>query len=134
MPLVQVADLDLGRERLDRPPAGDPKNDLLRDPDFGAGVVEFTGDAAVGRAVERVVGVEQVQLDTPDQRPPGAQRDGPPGQVETDVEPGAVRSLRRLDRHRARVVERIGLVLRPGGVDDLPEIAFLIEETHADYR
>src|SRR6516225_9160871 len=115
MTLVQVADLDLGGERLDRPPPGDPENDLLRDADFGPGVVELAGDAAVGRAVERVVGVEQVEPDAPDQRLPDAQRDGPPGQVEADAEPGAVRPLCRLDRHRARVVERIGLVLRPGG-------------------
>jgi hypothetical protein len=133
MTLVQVTDLDRGGERLDNPPAGHPENDLLRDADFAPGIVKFARDAAVGRAVERVVGVEQVQFDAPDQSLPHAQRDGPPGQVESDAEPGSVRALRRLDRQRTRVVKWISLVLHPGGVDDLPEIALLIKETHADY-
>src|SRR5208282_4300660 len=133
MALVQMADLDLGGERLDRPPACDPENDLLRDADFAPGIVKFACDAAVGWAVERVVGVEQVQFDAPDQSLPHAQRDGPPGQVESDAEPGSVRALRRLDRQRTGVIEWISLVLHPGGVDDLTEIPLLIKETHADY-
>ena len=129
-----MTDLDLGSERLDRSPAGDAQNDLLRDADFAPGVVELAGDAAVDRAVERVVGVEQVEHDASDLRLPDAQRHCPPGQVERDPEPGSLRALRRLDRHGAWVVERISLVLHPGGVDDLPEIAFLIEQSDADYR
>jgi hypothetical protein len=126
-----MADLDLGSERLDRSPSGDPENDLLQDANFAPGIVELAGDTAVGRAVELVVGVEQVQPDAPDPRLP---REGPPGQVESDAEPGAVAALRRFDRHRTRAVERISLVLNPDGVDDLPEIALLIKETHADDR
>src|SRR5271166_4223427 len=133
MTLVQVADLDLGGERLDHPPARDPENNLLRDANFAPGIVEFACDAAVGWAVERVVRVEQVQFDAPDQGLPHAKRNGPPGQVESDAEPRSVRALRRLDRQRTRVIEWISLVLHPGGVDDLTEIPLLIKETHADY-
>src|SRR5271157_131365 len=73
MTLVQVTDFDLGGERLDNPPACDPENDLLRDADFAPGIVELAGDAAVGRAVARAVGVEQVKPDAPDPRLPDAE-------------------------------------------------------------
>jgi hypothetical protein len=133
MTLVQVTDLDRGGERLDRPPARDPEDDLLQNADFSPGVVEFAGDAAVGGAVDRVVGVKQIQCDASDLRLPDAQRDVSPGQVERDAEPRSVRALRRLDRHRTGVIERISLMLHPGGVDDLSEISLLIEQTDADY-
>jgi hypothetical protein len=133
MTLVQVTDLDRGGERLDRPPPCDPEDDFLQNADFSPGVVEFAGDAAVGGAVDRVVGVEQIQCDASDLRLLDAQRKGPPGQVERDAESRSVRALRQLDRHRTAVIERICLMLHPGGVDDLSEISLLIEQTDTDY-
>ena len=76
MTFVHVADLDLGDERLDDPPARNAEDDLLQQADLCPGIVELAGDAAVDRAVERIVGIQQVERDAPDQRLPDAQLNG----------------------------------------------------------
>jgi hypothetical protein len=48
MALVQVADFGFGRERFDRAPAGDAKDNFLQQPDLAAVVIELAGDTPVG--------------------------------------------------------------------------------------
>ncbi len=98
MSLVQMADLDLGGERLDRAPAAHPEHDFLQDPDLASGIIQLAGYAAVGGIVERDVGVEQIKPHPPNQRLPDAKRDRAARQVETDVQPASFGVARWLDR------------------------------------
>ena len=57
---------------------------------------------------------------------------GAAGQFEPDAQPAVFRQDNRFDGHRRRFVIRIELLLHSARVDELPEIAFLIEKTDAD--
>ena len=61
-------------------------------------------------------------------------RSGPPRQIHDDVQARAARVRHRLHRHHRRLVVGIGLLLPAGGVDHLPEIAFLVQQADADRR
>jgi hypothetical protein len=129
-----MTNLNFWGERFDSAPAGYTKDDFLQDADFCAGIIEFPGDAAIGRTVQCLVGIEQVKLDAPDQGLPEAQKDCPPGEVEMNAKPSSVRADCRLDRHRARVVKWICLVLHAGGIDHLTKIPLPGEEADSNYR
>lgn len=79
MALVHMADLDFGVKRLNYPPAGDPGRYLLQDADLATGVVELASDPPIRGAVERVVGVEQVEPDASNRRLPDTELDRPSG-------------------------------------------------------
>ncbi len=72
---VEVADLRRDAQRPEHPPAGDAQDHLLLQAHLRAAAVELAGDAAVGRAVGGVVGVEQVELHPPGLHLPHAQPD-----------------------------------------------------------
>ena len=74
-----MADLGIRRDRLDDAPAGHPEDDILQQPGFGVCRVEALGDGAIGRAVDRVVGVEEVERNPPDLGLPYPERDLAPG-------------------------------------------------------
>src|SRR5579864_2156570 len=134
IPLVQVADLGLRRDRFDDAPAGDPENQLLEKSDLTASLVKPSGDATIGRAVERIVGIEKVERNAPDLRLPNPQHQHSPWEREWNVQPRAVGTARRTDRQGAGVVGRVTLLLPPAGIDALSEIAIAIEQADADRR
>ena len=124
VPLVHIADNRIRCHGINNAPAGNPENQLLQQADFAAGLVEPPGDTPVGRADERAVGVEKIERDAADLRPPDPQNQSAPGQVERDLQPRAVGTACRADRQRTGIVGRIALVLPSAGVDDLSEVPF----------
>jgi hypothetical protein len=114
-----VTHVDLQTDRLERPPAADPEDDLLHEAQLVIPTIQLAGDPAVHRTVHRVVAIQQIQRHAPHLSAPHAQEDRPPGKIERDMQPSAAPRLDRLDGQAGRLVVRIHLVLPATGVDDL---------------
>jgi len=99
MALVEMADLDVQAERLDQAPPAHAEDDLLQQADLGVAPVERRRQAAVGRRVEGVVAVEEVQLRPADLYLPRAQQD---------------RAARELQRDSKAISGGVGDGLAPG--------------------
>ena len=132
MAFVDVADLRPWMQRLHDPPAADAEQDLLHQPRLGAASVELCRDAAIRRAVQKIVAVQQVELHPPHGRLPHAQMDGAARQPEPYAQPSALFMKDWLDRHHRRVVVRVELLLHALGVDDLAKIALLVQQSDPD--
>ncbi len=132
--LVEMADLDLRVQRLHQAPAADAQHDLLHQPHLAAAAVQLAGDAAIGRAVHRVVAVQQIEQGPPDHDAPHPHLQDTSRQLDRDVQPAAAGHAHRLDRHARRVVVRERLELAARGVDHLAEVALLVQQADADDR
>ncbi len=62
MTFVHVADLDLDPQLLQQPPTADAQHQLLQQPLLFPGRVQVGRDAAVPRAVQGVIAVQQIQV------------------------------------------------------------------------
>ena len=65
MALIEMTYLGPQAYRSEQTPATDPKNDLLFEAHLCVATIKFARYAAVSRRVRKVVGVEQVQLCSP---------------------------------------------------------------------
>ncbi len=102
VPLVHVAHVDVEVHGLQGPPAADAQHELLHQPELRTSPVQLAGDAAIDRAVHRIIAVQQVQGDSTDLRLPHPEHDGPSRKIERHVQPSAGSCLRRLDREARR--------------------------------
>ena len=134
MAFVHMADLDFGMERFHHPPAADAEHNFLHQTKFGTAAVEFRGDAAIQRAVKRIIGVEQIQSHPADIGLPDAQLDDAARQFEADPEPAVLGQDHRFDRQRRGFVVGVEFLLHSRAVDQLTEIAFLIQKADTDDR
>ncbi len=134
VPLVEMAHLDRQVEGFDEPPAADAQDDLLHQAHLLPAAVELAGDAAVDGTVQRIVAVEQVEDHPPDLRLPDPAAHGPPRQLDRHPEPGAGGRLDGQNGKGGGVVEGIGLLLPAGRIEDLAEVAFLVQQADADDR
>src|SRR3989442_5318938 len=71
----EMADLGLEPERSQQPPAPDPEQELLLQPQLRSASVQLAGDAADRRRVGRVVAVQEVEHHATDLDLPGAEPD-----------------------------------------------------------
>ncbi len=134
MSFVDVADLGIRMECLDDAPAADAKHDLLHQSCLASTAIELCRYAAVGRAVERIVAVQQIELHVPDGRLPHAQMEHATRQFEPYPQPSPVLENDRLDRHHRRIIVGVELLLDAVGVDDLAKIPFLIQQPDSKRR
>ena len=70
---VEMTDLRCKSEGVEQAPAADTQDHFLHEPQFGAAAVQFAGNPSIGWMVRRVIGVQEIELQTPDSRLPGAQ-------------------------------------------------------------
>ena len=120
--------------RFERAHAADAEHDFLLDARVLVPAVEAVGDGAVGFAVCRQVGVEQVQPHVPHARLPDLHLDDAIRKIDRDVDLAAARVMRRLDRQRGEIGVLVRRLLVAVAVDGLEEIALAIEQAHADER
>jgi len=130
--LIDMTNFDFGMEGLYHAPSADAEHDLLHQTDLGPASIEFCGYAAIRRTVERIVAVQQVELHPADRGLPDAELHDTTGQFEPDAQPATFRENNGLDRHRGRFVVGVEFLLRAAGVDNLTEIAFLIQQPDSD--
>ena len=130
VPLVEVAHLRFQIQGLQHPPAADAQDHLLEQTLLGPAAVQLGGDTPVHRAVDRVVAVQQVEIDPPHLHPPHTQGDLAPGKGHGDPQPVAGRGARRLHRHAGRLVEGVEGELLALRVQHLAEIALLVQQPH----
>ncbi len=132
MAFIQMTDFRLDAECGKQPPSADPKYQLLHQAQIGPAAVKLAGNPAVRRVVCRIVAVQQVKLHPPDLNLPGTQPDRVTRQVELQPQPLPVRAAQRRDRQLSWIVVGEEGLLRSVLVDRLPEIALLVEQSHAD--
>ena len=123
MAFVQVADFGIGRDRFDDAPAGDAEHQILQQPHLDARLVKPAGDAAIGRAVERVIAVEKVELHAPDLCLPHPEQQPAARKIERNMQPAAIPRAGRTKRHRAGIVGGKGFLLPAVRVENLPKVA-----------
>ncbi len=111
MALVEMADVGFDPQLAQQPPAADAQDHLLLQAYLGAAPVELAGYAAVGRTVQQVVGVEQVELDPSGIDLPHAQVHRPAGKLERHADPLAVGVAEGHDGELAGIVEGVELDL-----------------------
>ena len=120
--------------RLERAHAADAEHDFLLDARVLVPAVEAVRNGAVGFAVHRHVGVEQVQPHMPHARLPDLHLDGAIRKIDRDMDLVAAFVLRRLDRQRREIGVLVRRLLIAVAVDGLEEIALAIQQAHADER
>ncbi len=135
VPLVHVEDGGLVAKGFERAHAADAEHDFLPDARVVVAAVELARDGAVFLAlVERGVGVEQQQLDAADLHHPDANGDRAGRQVDVDDLLFSVGAVSRPDRQSVEIVFQIAFLLPAVGVEQLAEVAELVEKTDADER
>ena len=92
------------------------------------------GNAPIGRAVHRIVAVQQIEPRPSNDDAPNPQLQRPARQLDRNAKPAAARLAHRLDRHDRRIVVGKGLELPSLGVDHLAEIALLVQQADPDDR
>ena len=131
VPLVEVEDGRLEPEAAQDADAADPEQDLLPQPVRPVPAVERVGDRPVRVPLE--VGVDEVQGDAPDGRPP----DPEPHRDEIAVVVGELddrRHRHELERQPGRERQRVVLDLAVVLVELLLEVAAAVEEADPDER
>jgi hypothetical protein len=126
-----MTDFRLDPQRTQQAPAADAERHLLQETDLVGAAVELSGDAAIGRHVQRIVAVEEVQGNSAHPRLPASQPNRRPRAGEADPYPRAVRVANRDHGELGRRVDREGLALGSRRVDRLTEVAVLVEQTDA---
>ena len=134
MALVHVPHGGVDAERPQRAHAADAEHDLLAQPHLAAAHVERARDRAVGRVVERDVGVEHQHRHQAHLHLPHRGVHDAAGQVDRHGEHAARRGLHRQHRQPREVVVGVGVLLEAVGVDGLAEVAGAVEQPHAHER
>ncbi len=133
MPLVEVTDLRLQAERAKQAPSPQPQEHLLLEPQLRPPAVQLARDLAVGRAVHRVVAVQQVELHPANPHLPGAEPDRAARHGDVQAQPLSVREAQRHDRQLPGVVVRVEGSLGAVAVQHLAKVALLVEQPHTDH-
>ena len=134
MPFIQMAHIGAQIQGIEQAPAADAEHDLLLQPKLGAAAIELAGDATACGVIRNVIAVEQVQLQAADPDLPGAQPEPVAGHADLQAQPFALRRAHRSDRQLARIVVRVEGLLRALLIDQLAEVALLVEQSHPDHR
>lgn len=132
MSFIEVADFGLKADGLQEAPAADAESDLLLQPEFKTGSIEFTGDAAGGGGVGGIIAIEQVEADAPHPHLPGAENEREGGKLHRDADPFAGLVSHGADGQLSRIVVGVKRALIAAGVDCLAEIAALVQESDSD--
>jgi hypothetical protein len=121
-------------ERGERAHAADAEERVLHEPVLAVADVELRGDEPVDGRVRGHVGVEQVQRDPANLRPPDARLDVSiaDGHLHRERVPRGV--ARRLEGELLGRDRRPVLVLQPRGIEPLVEVAATVQEAHGDER
>ena len=134
VPLVQVEHRRLDADHAERPVAADAEQDLLLDARLLVAAVEARREPLVGLGVGVVARVEQQQVAAAHRHPPDPQPDLALGELDAEAHlpPLGVEHRRR---RQVLVVDRLVAVLLPAVlVDELVDVALVIEQPHADDR
>ncbi len=132
--LVDVTDRGVPPDLLERTRPADAEHDLLLEPHLVAAPVETLGHLPVRRLVLGQVRVEQEERHAAHAREPDQQLHRAAGQRDGDGRGRAVRRLGGGERQIVRLEDRIGLGLPALGVQELAEVALVVEETDAGER
>ena len=132
--LVQVVERGPDAERGERAHAADAEERVLHEPVFAVADVELRGDEPVDGRVRGHVGVEQVQRDPANLRPPDARLDVSIADGNRHRERAARGVARRLEGELLGRDRRPVLVLQPRGIEPLVEVAATVHEAHGDER
>ena len=132
---VHVKDGGLQPERLQYSQSADPQNDFLANPLVIIAGIELAGDVAMKRVgVLRDVAVHQIQAHAPEiDSPDFEEHGGFPGQHVHD-QLAAVRASHRRDGQGVKVVDRCPFLLPSVGIERLPEIPALVQQSQAHQR
>ena len=131
---IQVTDLRREAQRAQQPPAADPEQHFLLEPQFRPAPIQLAGYSPMNGEVRRVIAVQQVQLHPADLGLPGAQPDRVSRQCDLQPQPLAVWLAQRRDRQLSRIVIRVEGLLLSVFVDHLAKIALLVEQPHGGHR
>ena len=134
MSFIEMAYLGLQTERSQQPPAADTKNDLLLQPHLGVAAIKLTGDAAMRCGIREIVGVEQIELRSPNRHFPAAKPDLRSGQLNLKPQPLAIWPPQRPDGQLAWIVDRIERLLPSFRIEVLTEISLTIKQADSDHR
>ena len=135
MALIHVEDGGLQTHGFERAHAADAEHDLLADARVVIAAVERIGDVAVLRQdVLGDVGIQQVERDAADFDVPDLDERFAGGQLDRDLKILAGGILDGLDGQSVEIVDRVALLLPSVGVEELAEVALLIEQPEADER
>ena len=131
--LVEMQHPGLDPERTERAERADPEQPVLPEPRQGISLVEARRDPAVDGVVLVELRVEQVERDAADLGAPDVERDLALEEREREPERGAV-GARHLDGRQV-LRDDLGpvLVLEPGAIDPLLEVALSVEQPDADH-
>jgi hypothetical protein len=132
--LVDVADRGIPADLLERSRSADAEHDLLLEPHLVAAPVEPLGHLPVRRLVLGQVRVEQEERHAAHASEPDHELHRAAGQRDGDGRRRAVRRFGGRERQVVRLEDRIGLGLPALGVQELAEVAFVVEEADAHER
>src|ERR1035437_2395209 len=101
MAFIQVAYFGLQTEGSQQTPSANTKNDLLLQPHLRIAAVQLTGDSAMRCRIRKIVGVEEVELQSSNGYFPAAKPDLRPGQLNLEPQPLTIWSPQGPDRQLA---------------------------------
>ena len=133
MALVQVHDVGMDVERLEHARAADPEQPVLREPDVRVAVVGARRRPPAHRVVLGQLRVEQEQRHAPDLDAPDLEGDRAAEERDRQAQRLAVRPVDEGHRQLGGIVVEPVLLLRPGDVEPLDEVAAPVEEPDADH-
>ena len=117
------------------PHAADSQHDLLADAGIDVAPIERIGDIAILREdVIGDVGVQQKQRDAAHVELPDLDEDVACGKSDRHLQVAPFGVFDRSERQGVEIVHRVAFLLPPVGVEQLPEIALLIQQAKADQR
>ena len=132
--LVEVQHAGLDPERAERAHRAEAEQPVLAEARERVPLVEPGGDPPVERVVLLELGVEEVERDAPDLRPPDVERDLAAEERERERERAAV-LVAHLNRRKPLGHDlRPVLVLQPRPVDALLEVPLAVEQPDPDHR
>src|SRR5580698_1378445 len=129
-----MADLGLQSQGSQEPPASNPEDQLLFQTQLRTASVQFSRNAAEGREVCGIVGIEQIQsgpahLYLPDSDPQLEAR-----QIDGQAQPFAVWLAHRSNRKLAGIIEWVQGLLVTLCINFLSKIALLVEQADSGHR
>ena len=134
MPLVDVVNAGLDAQLCQQPDASDPEEDLLLDARLLIGAVEAGRNGPVLGRIAGNIRVQEIQGYLADLDLPDVGEERTPGKIDGNLHFVAPIVLDDLDGHAGKIVFRIFLRLPSLLVDDLPEVAVLVQKSHSDQR
>src|SRR5580698_4831607 len=129
-----MADLGLQSQGSQEPPASNPEDQLLFQTQLRTTSVQFCRNAAEGRKVCGIVGIEQIQFDPAHLYLPDSDPQLTAWHSDGQAQPFPVWFAHRSNRQLARIVEWVQSLLVALCINFLPKIALLVEKTNSDNR